>query len=348
MKIHLKFFIKCLAFLTILACLLSVINAVLLPKYTYSTSQWPTTSAYAGFYGIEKDTIDVIFLGSSHAVSSLSPQYLYDSFGYRAYNLGCDQQNLLVSYYWLKEALRFQSPKAVVLDTYICFKYNESEPLNSYEATTRKAIDYMRWSENKVSAVNDICRYDGAQSKMSYYFTNIRFHSRWTDLTAEDFKFMSLGSVSELKGYAALFEESGITSYVPFKGGGSEREPFHPLMLEYLEKIADLCSENHIELILISTPYTEGTAGRYNTASEFAEERGLIYLDFGEAALYSQLSYDFSSDNADYAHAGVSGAEKITGKIGEVLSSLEILTPKSDVQWSSTSAYYKAIKEENR
>lgn len=58
-------------------------------------------------------------------------------FFYLADILGAQQQSLPVSYFWLMEAFRYQSPSVVVLDT---------EPLNSSEAAVRLAMDSMRWS----------------------------------------------------------------------------------------------------------------------------------------------------------------------------------------------------------
>ena len=49
-------------------------------------------------------------------------------FFYLADILGAQQQSLPVSYFWLMEALRYQSPSVVVPDTYICFPCS-AEPL---------------------------------------------------------------------------------------------------------------------------------------------------------------------------------------------------------------------------
>lgn len=319
MKKHIGFLIKSAFFLFITAALLTCVNSVLLPKYTYDTSDWPTTSAYTGFYEQERGSLDTLFLGSSHAVSAFSPRYLYDNYGINSFNLGCDQQNMLLSYYWLREALKYQSPRTVVLETYLLFPYQTQEPLNSLEATTRKAMDYMRWSENKIRAVNDICRYDGNQTAVSYYFTNIRFHTRWTEITPYDFEFLSLGKNCTLKGYAAIDGECGIDGYSPFEADTAAREEPVPLMLEYFEKTVLLCRENNIRLILVSTPYTTASVGRFGTVSALAEKYGLEYYDFNEKTLYDEVKYNFSSDNADEAHAGVSGSIKLSDRIARVI-----------------------------
>ena len=127
---HWKYVCRAVTFLLLLAVCLYGVNRVLLPKY-YVTGDWPTTSTYLDFYNLEEDTVDVLFLGSSHAAAAFSPVELYETFGIRSYNLGCEQQNVLLSYYWLQEALRFQKPKVVFLDTFMLFPYDETAALNT-------------------------------------------------------------------------------------------------------------------------------------------------------------------------------------------------------------------------
>lgn len=186
MRKHIKFMCKCMIFLIILFICVENVYRVIVPKFFFSDI-WPTTLTYSKFYEEEEDTIDVIFLGSSHAASSFIPQELYNNYGITSYNLGCEQQNLVTSYFWLKEALRYQKPKAVVLDCYFLFLYSGYEPLNSAESCTRKALDYMKWSPVKREAVKTICELDQYQSLVSYYLPNIRYHARWMNLSENDF-----------------------------------------------------------------------------------------------------------------------------------------------------------------
>ena len=82
----------------------------------------PTTLSYLNFYEMEEDTIDVLFMGSSLAATSYIPQELYDRYGITSYNLASEKQSPVISYYWLKEALRYQSPKVLILDCYYLFR----------------------------------------------------------------------------------------------------------------------------------------------------------------------------------------------------------------------------------
>ena len=144
MRKYLSNGIRTIAFLMILLSILYCINQVLMPKYILKNSTWPTTSSYNQFYEMEENSIDVLFLGSSVAVNAFSPQEIYNDYGIRSYNLGSEQQSIFLSYFWLKEALRFQSPEVVVLDTKFLFELHPESIINTTEGLTRKCLDPMK------------------------------------------------------------------------------------------------------------------------------------------------------------------------------------------------------------
>ena len=184
---HFKNIMRSIVFLSILVSSLLMINQVLVPKFVTKNSTWPTTSSFAQFYKMEKDSIDVLFLGSSVVVNAIIPQEIYNEYGIRCYNLGSEQQSIYLSYYWLKEALRYQKPKAVVLDLKFMFDLHPEDVINTTEGITRKSLDPMKWSSVKREAVHNLCEMDESQSELSYYLTNLRFHSRWSELQEYDY-----------------------------------------------------------------------------------------------------------------------------------------------------------------
>lgn len=338
-----KFLCKFFIFFLLLGSAVTQINRILTPKYFYNNT-WPTTTTYLGFYEMERDTIDVLFLGSSHAASSFSPQVLYNSYGITSYNLGCEQQNLVISYYWLKEALRYQKPKAIILDCYMVFPYKKEEPLNTAESCTRKAMDYMRWSPVKWEAVHTICMADENQSLSSYFLPNVRYHTRWTALNEEDFTYSEMSRHYELKGFTAISNYSGNQDYRPFSAvEGSEAEPMVELMKEYLEKITILCKEEGISLILVKTPSTTQDMKKHQALENYAKEYGLDFLDFNEKELYKKIQYQFATDNCDGGHGSVWGASKITSYLGNILHSQYQIAGKKDRQWEESKEYYAGV-----
>ena len=349
MKKHVGFWIRVVALVLLVAVGMAGINQLLEPEY-FITNPWPTTATFVGFYEMEQDTVDVLFLGSSHAAAAFSPQELYDGYGITSYNLGSEQQNLLITYYWLKEALRYQSPKVVVLDCLMLFSYMPSEVLNTTEGFARKAIDPMRWGAVKREAIADICARDAKQSAASYYFTNLRFHSRWRDLQREDFSYAELSSHYELKGYNAkmgLPEEPRHFAHLPFDPASSrEQEEPREIMLEHLNKILQLCREKGIEVILVKTPAggQRGTVQRYNTEREIAQANGLALYDFNEKLLWEAINFNGLEDlDTDSEHVNFSGASKITRYFGKLLAEEYEVAPRQHQVYESTRQYYQGI-----
>lgn len=333
-------------FLCVLCICIRFVWQVIVPKFFFN-SVWPTTSAYLGFYRMEENTVDVLFFGSSHAASFFLPQELYDSSGITGYNLGCEQQNLVTSYFWLKEALRFQKPKVVVLDCYMLFPYNPQEPLNTAESCTRKAMDYMKWSSVKREAVSTICRLDENQSLVSYYFPNIRYHTRWTGLSEDDFSFSQMAVHGELKGYAPQASYGGRENFVPFEKKTAVQEAdMVPLMREYLDYIEELCRKEGIRLVLVKTPTTAQDAAKSLSIQNYTDRHELKFLDFNEKGLYQKTGLDFRTDNCDDGHGSIWGAQKVTRQIGEALTDWYGLGGHADAQWEKTRAYYEGIKKD--
>lgn len=331
----------------LLALCVGTLNRVLVLKetMTLTTPAFPDTFMYERFYQMEDDTVDVLFLGSSHTLSFLSPQELYDRYGITSYNLGSAWQTLLLSYFWLQEALRSQHPKAVVLDCYMIFN-------DMTEERTRTALDRMAWSPVRWEAVKAVCAQDPAQSPLSYYLFNIRYHERWKDIKKNDFVRYGISDQGQLKGYTIssnLYRDTAEPQeYVPFSLNREMQEPAEPApaAMEYLDQIEELCRANDIRLILIMTPYIGAKQDRYWTMQTYADAHGLPYLDFNEETLYRQVGLNYAVDARDGGHGNLWGAQKITDWIGNMLREDYRLPAHRDAQWEETAPYYAALKRE--
>ena len=339
MRKHLKFAGKCALFLCILFVCVEFVFQILIPKLCYE-EMLPTTLAYRNFYKMEENTIDVFFMGSSLAATTYIPQELYERYGITSYNLASEKQSPVVSYYWLKEALRYQSPKVLILDCYYFFQNNDSI-LNTAESSIRRALDYMRWSPVKLEAVRTICELDESQSILSYFLPNIRYHTRWEELQENDFMLEDMVDGYGLKGYAPLGVHCGIEDYVPFEEGTSdEKTDMPPLLKTYLDKICSLCEQEGIELILTNVPYPNAEVGRFNTLQNYAQEHGLQFYDFNEKSLYEASGFIMATDSYDGGHNNLWGGQKLTVYLGGVLESQYDFGGKTDEQWESTRDTY--------
>lgn len=334
MKLRIKIAIKFVVFCAITFLCFNTVNEWLKPEYYY-TQAWPTTNTYKDFYKLEKNSVDVLLFGSSHAVSTLNPQVIYDNYGITSYNLGCEQQSLVVTYYWLREALKYQSPKAVVLDTYMLHKYTDSyvyNDMNCREGTLRKAMDSMRLSPLKWEAGKVIEEIDPTQSGLSFSLLNIRYHTRWTSLGEGDYTENSMIDHGGVKGFTVL-GGTGDYIYVPFSDAdamNSEPEEMVETSIVYLDKVVQLCEDEGIQLILVKIPCGE-PAGRYRSNKEYADAHNLPYYDFNEVRLYNEIGYN-SAENL-LSHPNYLGAEKVSNYLGNLLLNEYEIEPRKDASY---------------
>lgn len=338
MKKIAKDIVKSAAFILCLVLLLGEVNKILLFK-AVEYRRYSPYSQYEKFYEMETDSIDVLFAGSSHSYCSFSPQDFYDQFKIRSYNLGSSRQDVWISYYWIREALRFQKPKAVILETFYIFGKG-GEPF------VRRSLDYMKWSSVKKEAVSAARQEYPEITAASFYLPNIRFHERWKEVGEDDFLHRELAENYELKGYSAIGKKCGEETYQPFSSDTEEKEEISEDVSKYLDKIVGLCKENNVELLFVSNPAKDWSVQQHNAVAEYARQQGIEYYDFNTQELYIKSGYNFSEDNGDAGHSNIWGAEKITRAMGEILQQSYQIEGTEDKQWEETKEYYENIKKD--
>lgn len=311
---------KLSAILIAFLLIILLITPVFIPKFT---GEFPTTSVIDGFYALPEHHIDVLFLGSSQIMTSVSPMRIYEQYGYTGYNLGTEQQNMIASYYLLKEALKYQDPQIVVLDIMFLFPYTPESLLNSKEEFVRKSIDCMKWSENKLEFVKTVCDLDSAHEFRNYLFPFIRYHSRWSDLSLSDVSYLFQDKNNPLRGFsiAGCVEDSEdlFEGFTP--KDKDAKEDLLPVMEEYFYKIVNLCKERNISLVLIKTPKADGSfsEAKHNSIQQIADEEQLSFIDFNEKSVYDAADFHAETDYNDSTHINYYGAYKISDYLADYL-----------------------------
>ena len=263
------------------------------------------------YYG-EAGGHDVVFIGDCEVYANYSPMEMYRSQGITAYIRGSSQQLLWQSYYILKETLNYETPKAVVLNVN-AMRY--SEPVK--EEYNRLTIDNMRWSAEKVGIIQASMTEE--ENFLSYVFQILRYHSRFDDLTVEDFEYLFKRKDNTWNGYL-VNRNISPAGQLPVKRPLADYR-FGDICYEYLDKITDLCEENGVELILVKAPslypywYEEYDA----QIAAYAEQNGLSYYNFTEKV--DEIGLDFQVDTYDAGlHLNHTGAVKLSNYFARILA----------------------------
>ena len=113
----------------------------------------------------------------------MQPNVLWREYGIAAYDMGSAEQTVASSYFLLKEALAYQKPEVVVLETYYLW-YPE---LYNGEARLRQAFDGMRYGKTKREMLDVMLPELDWKERMTYCLPFLKYHERWDALEDYDF-----------------------------------------------------------------------------------------------------------------------------------------------------------------
>ncbi|PCG18721.1 hypothetical protein KQ44_14580, partial [Brachyspira sp. G79] len=168
--------IKIISFLLIFCVLLYSVSRVFRFKGNDSFDATHT------FYKQPKNSIDVLFLGSSHVHFDIDPAILYKEYGISSYNFSSSSQTLLNSYFRLKEALKTQKTKLIILEGYILSAYDYT----SYDMPHifMSGIFSMHFSLNKVNLI----KLQIPKNRWNEFFNPFyTYHNKYSSLSISDF-----------------------------------------------------------------------------------------------------------------------------------------------------------------
>lgn len=304
MKRRITVAISIVAFLIILILSVHKISDISLPIFDNNQG------AQTGFFDEEKNSIDVIFLGTSNMFHSINPVIMYNDTGITSFDFGSSSQSLNMSYMYLKEALKTQKPKVVCLEVVQVYG-NSSKHL--YEPGMRWGFTYFPLGENKLEGLYSQLGGVVDFEYLSYVVPILRYKSRWKELTKEDF----VGETDKfLKGCNASF----ITqpqSY-PDDYFDDEEVVIKEANVEALDNIRKLCEKEGIELVLFKGPNTALWKDAYSKkVSKYAENYNLKYIDYNH--LVDEISLDVNTDFQDESHVNIWGQTKVTKHMEEFL-----------------------------
>ncbi len=326
-----------IAFLCFALIFLVVLQRLFMPKYVNEIHEGRLVEEY---YDEVKDH-DVIFIGDCEVFSNISPVTLWEKYGITSYIRGSAQQLIWQSYYLLEETLKYEKPKAVVFNV-LAMKYNEPQK----EAYNRLTLDGMKMSGVKLDAIR-ASMVEGEEF-ISYLFPLLRYHTRWKELSGEDFRYLFGKDKISHNGFLMRIDTRPVT--VLPTGRKLPDYRFGSNSYAYLDKMTKLCKENGIELILIKSPsvYPYWYEEWDQQMVDYAKENDLTYLNFLEAA--EEMGLDYSTDTYDSGlHLNLAGAEKFSDYFGRILREDYGLEdhrqdPKLSQIWQEKTDFYYEMK----
>ena len=284
-----------------------LLQRLVVPKYMGDVVEG---NFIAEYYDEDKDH-DVIFLGDCEVYENFSPLVLWEEYGINAYIRGTAQQLVNQAYYVLEDTLKHETPDVVVFSVL-------AVPLNepAKESYNRMTLDGLPWSNTKLDAI--LTSMTEEEQLLDYVFPLLRYHSRITELTGEDFKYLFHRDLVSHNGYYMRVDAKPATN-IPSARPLADYT-IHADQMMWLERIRALCEEKGVELVLVKAPslyphwYDQWDA----QITEYAEKNDLLYVNL--LAARDEIGLDFTTDTYDGGlHLNLAGAEKLSHYFGKIL-----------------------------
>ena len=316
---NVKFLFKSLCVFSILILLMVVLNKIFINKLILfqavnsDVTELPyLPEKWDGFYEKDKNTIDMLFVGTSVVHTGVDVNYLYHEYGFTSYDLSADQMSSQNVYAFLKEALKYQVPKVVFVDV---------QSLSWAEAASATSLhynyDFMHQGINRIKGIKE----NKNVSSEGNLFPFLEYHTRWEELNETDFCYLFQDKLNMLNGYFIYMLTNAAAVPATYeKTQDTLSELGYTYTEENLNKIISLCNEKGMKCILFRTPqsYTENQAKYCNAIEKYAIENEVDFWNFND--YYSEIGVDFSTDFVDGQHLNYIGSRKFTAFLGTMIA----------------------------
>ena len=340
-------------------CLLFVILFVFLsgafiPR-TGTTEDGMESRISKAYRGEPRDSIDTVFIGNSDIYRAISPVDLFHQTGITSAIAGRPNKQLSEVPGDIRDILRYQNPKTIVLETDCMFSGTNpgfKKGISPLEAEAAK-VDVAGQAPSKAtnadvagqapSKATDAAHQnifakckallqegDSAfLAALNYKFPLVKYHDNWKHLKLTTFlqprgkyHFSNKGMAyaNTVKAYPFGNE------YMQLSGG--KHAMLSEEKLDQFQKIYDLCDRNRIRLVLLTVPSANTwNKGKSDTVKQLAKKYDLTYYDYNRQL---PAGFDWATDSKDGGnHLNYAGASAVTKDLAKKLTDDLTMNPTS-------------------
>lgn len=340
----------CLLFVTLFVFL----SGAFIPR-TGTTEDGMESRISKAYRGEPRDSIDTVFIGNSDIYRAISPVDLFHQTGITSAIAGRPNKQLSEVPGDIRDILRYQNPKTIVLETDCMFSGTNPRfkkgisPLEAEAAKVdvagqapSKATDADVAGQTPSKATNapqqnifDKCKAllqegDSAfLAALNYKFPLVKYHDNWKHLKLTTFlqprgkyHFSNKGMAyaNTVKAYPFGNE------YMQLSGG--KHAMLSEEKLDQFQKIYDLCDRNGIRLVLLTVPSANTwNKGKSDTVKQLAKKYDLTYYDYNRQL---PAGFNWATDSKDGGnHLNYTGASAVTKDLAKKLTDDLTMNPTS-------------------
>ena len=347
--------IRAVCFCLLFSLLFVFLSGAFIPR-TGTAEDGMESRISKAYRGEPRNSVDAVFIGNSDIYRAISPVDLYHATGITSAIAGKPNKQLEEVPADIRDILRYQKPKTIVLETDCMFSGTNPgfkkgiSPLEAeaakVDAATTNSSDKKTGSQStaakhpakkstseKTAAQQNIfgkCKAlleegDSALlAALNYKFPLVKYHDNWKNLKLSSFLQPSGKYRFSNKGmaYANTVKPYAFGSqYMQLSGG--KNAMLSEEKLNQFQKIYELCEKNGVQLVLLTVPSANTwNKGKSDTVKQLADKYDLTYYDYNKRL---PQGFDWTTGSKDGGnHLNYAGAAAVTkdlaGKLTDDLS----------------------------
>lgn len=299
-----------------------------------------------GFYQEEKNSIDVAMIGASEVFTGFSSGLAYGEYGFTSYPYAIDSNNGKMFISQIKEILRCQKPKCIVIETAGIRDTFDKKLTDEQLAIMRQYTDVMPFSDNKIDIINEFAGKD----KLSYYVPALAHCGK-----PENFENTIERYTQKFKGCTYL---KGITTTnskqkydrILDVNNDLKTKALSDTTYSTLNDLLDYCEKLDCKVIFARFPHRITDEDGYDKLKQHNEigrvikERGFDFINFDHAI--QEIGLDLENDFYSDSHLNAHGQIKLTKYFGGILSNqygidISALSQQNKERWDKSYEYTK-------
>ncbi|MBM6938185.1 hypothetical protein H7U37_06505 [Pseudoflavonifractor phocaeensis] len=319
-----------LTFVGLLLLVTVFLSALLRPVRTNYGAVWKA------YLAEPRDSLDYLWMGSSYAYCDVNPALVYDQSGLTGYVVAGPELTLSQSYWYLREALKTQSPSAVYLEV-------TALQFQTYQGYTQINVGYLPAGYNKLGAIFTASE---PELREGLLCDLIFYHDRWKELTWEEaMEALSPPETDPGKGYTCVEGSDGTRGDSPYFRTAVDREVYGENLV-WLDRMARLCREKDISFTAVLHPtWSRITEEKREEMAADLAELSIPFLDWTEAE--GEMGLQPDRHYYDAGHFNRDGAAVFSRWLGEFLTRTEELTPRPQTgenrnSWEAAAAFWRS------
>lgn len=295
-----------------------------------------TEKRFEDFYALPEDSLDMVFIGSSHSYCTFDPA----NFDGNSFQMGTPLQHPDTSYYELLEVYDYQNPETVVVEVYWDMLDDDFE--------IKQAVSFFEVVKNEARIEDYIKNVFPAGDKVKYSMPVIRYQQDFFAFASSKLenKIQNMFDVSKdtlpsqqgegteyymADGYVycdIIMPEDEYDRTNQFKNLDGKDWEFSDRQKYWLTEIIDLCREKGSKLIFVTAPianvsmdYIKNYDIIHYAVADFAGENGVPYIDYNIINREENMLAD--ENFRDDAHLNDSGVKIVDRHFKEYLEQNE-------------------------